>query len=260
MNIEPAKTFPLLNVRVSAVTFEDALGRLLHAPMLRQRFRTHFCSVHMLVEASRDGALQAALNADEALVVPDGMPLVWMGRQKGYRVERVCGIDMLPALLDRSRDYGYRHFFYGGAPGVPERLADTMRRTFPDLQVAGTFSPPFRPLTPEEDAAIVARINAAAPDYVWVGISTPKQDYWVTEHRHRLEAPVLLAVGAAFDFHSGVKRRAPGWMQRSGTEWLFRLISEPRRLWRRYAYTNSYFLYTIARDALATRARSAVRS
>src|SRR4029079_13242055 len=122
----------------------------------------------------------------------------------------------------------------GGGPGVPDGLAARLTATYPGLRVAGTLSPPFRPLSAEEDAAIVAQINAAKPDYVWVGLGAPKQDLWVAEHRPRLDAAALLAVGAAFDFHAGRRGRAPRWMQRSGTEWLFRLVTEPRRLAGRY--------------------------
>ena len=165
------------------------------------------------------------------LVTPDGMPLVWMAHLLGHsRVERVYGPDLLLACCEMSTRRGYRHFFYGGAPGVGERLAARLEARFPGLSVAGLYSPPFRPLTPEEDAALVDRIDAARPDIVWVGLSTPKQERWMAAHVGRLQAPVLVGVGAAFDFHAGVKRQAPRWMRRSGLEWSFRLMTEPRRL------------------------------
>jgi N-acetylglucosaminyldiphosphoundecaprenol N-acetyl-beta-D-mannosaminyltransferase len=140
---------------------------------------------------------------------------------------------------------GYRHFFYGGENGVPELLATLLKKRFPGLQVVGTFSPPFRPLTLEEDERIVQIINEAEPDIVWVGLGTPKQELWMAEHRERLKAPVLIGVGAAFDFLSGRKPQAPKWMQRSGLEWLFRLVNEPKRLWKRNLVNNPTFLILV---------------
>jgi len=149
------------------------------------------------------------------------------------------------ALCEHSVSAGYCHFFYGGAAGVPEQLAAMLQKRFPGLQVVGTYSPPFRSLTPKEDEQIVRMINEAEPDIVWVGLSTPKQERWMAEHVGRLVAPVLIGVGAAFDFLSGRKRQAPRWMQRAGLEWLFRLLSEPRRLWRRYLVNNPLFIILV---------------
>jgi N-acetylglucosaminyldiphosphoundecaprenol N-acetyl-beta-D-mannosaminyltransferase len=148
---------------------------------------------------------------------------------------------------------GYRHFFYGGAEGVPERLAQRLRERFAGLSIAGWYSPPFRPLTPAEDDALVHRINEADPDILWVGLSTPKQERWMSTHIGRLRVPVVIGVGAAFDFHAGLKRQAPRWMQRSGLEWLFRLLTEPRRLWRRYLINNPVFVLHVVRQAVDPR-------
>jgi N-acetylglucosaminyldiphosphoundecaprenol N-acetyl-beta-D-mannosaminyltransferase len=175
-------------------------------------------------------------------------------------MERVCGPDTMPALLDRGRAIGARHFFYGGAPGVADRLAASMSAQFPGLAVAGTYCPPFRPLTADEDAEVVRMIEESGADCVWVGLGSPKQEHWLAEHRDRLSAPLLLAVGAAFDFHSGTKRRAPRLMQRTGTEWLFRLASEPRRLLGRYVRTNARFVFLLAADAFESVRRRSVRS
>ena len=244
----PAR-YDVLSVRVAALTLDDAVRLMLEAPGSR-RLGVHFCTTHTLVEAEDQPWLRDGLNADDAIAAPDGMPLVWVGRAMGQRVGRVCGPDTMLALMDQSRTAGGRHFFYGGAPGVPERLAERLTARFPGLNVVGTHSPPFRPLTPAEDAAEVAQINATRPDFVWVGLGSPKQDRWVMEHRARLTAAVVLAVGAAFDFHSGNLRRAPRWMQRTGTEWIFRLLAEPRRLARRYTVTNSRFAYLLVRQIL----------
>src|SRR5713226_1347696 len=187
-------------------------------------------NVHSVMEARRDESLRAVLNA----AVPAGMPLVWVGRLRGCRdVGRVYGPDLTLQLCERAARRGYRCFFYGGGPGVAERLAEALSRRFPGLRVVGAEAPPFRPLTTEEDEEAVRRINAASPDVVFVGLGCPKQERWMAEHRARLRAPVLLGVGAAFDFHTGRVPQAPRWMMGSGLEWLFRLWQEPRRLWRR---------------------------
>jgi N-acetylglucosaminyldiphosphoundecaprenol N-acetyl-beta-D-mannosaminyltransferase len=168
-------------------------------------------------------------------------------------VERVYGPDLLLALCRHSIRTGYRHFFYGGRPGVPERLVANLRRRFPGLRVAGTYAPPFRPLTPEEDERVVQIVNDANPDIVWVGLSTPKQERWMAAHVGRARAPVLIGVGAAFDFHAGVKKQAPPWMRRSGLEWSFRLLMEPRRLWSRYLVNGPLFLSLLFLQALGVK-------
>jgi N-acetylglucosaminyldiphosphoundecaprenol N-acetyl-beta-D-mannosaminyltransferase len=164
----------------------------------------------------------------------------------------------MPALIRRTAAAGRRHFFYGGSPGVAEALAARFSREVPGFTLAGCWSPPYRPLTSAEDDAVVARNNAARPDYIWVGLGSHKQDYWLAEHRDRLHATALLAVGAAFDFESGRARRAPAWMQRSGCEWIYRLAGEPGRLWRRYMLGGLKFTALAAAEAskrTATRQR-----
>jgi N-acetylglucosaminyldiphosphoundecaprenol N-acetyl-beta-D-mannosaminyltransferase len=160
---------------------------------------------------------------------------------------------MMPALLDQSRAQGYRHFFYGGSPEMVEELASQMTQRFPGLEIAGVYSPPFRSLTIEEIETTAEMINAADPDYVWVGLGSPKQDHWLATFRPLLHAPVLLAVGAAFDFHAGRIKRAPRWAQRWGLEWLFRLAAEPRRLAWRYVMGGLRFGRLVIADT--TRAR-----
>ncbi len=236
-------------VLVSAVTFRTALTDVLGARDAGRRLTVHFCSAHTVVEASKSARLLGALERAE-LVAPDGMPLVWLGRAQGRRVERVCGPDFMLSLMDEGRTRGYRHYLYGGAPGVAERLAERMAERFPGVRVVGIDVPPFRALSPAEDAAAVEAINESQADCVWIGLGSPKQDFWVADHRQQLSAAAVLAVGAAFDFHAGTKRRAPRWMQRTGTEWLFRLVSEPRRLWRRYTVINVQFVGLVLRHAL----------
>jgi N-acetylglucosaminyldiphosphoundecaprenol N-acetyl-beta-D-mannosaminyltransferase len=206
--------------------------------------------VHGVMESQRDADLRRIHNA-AGLVTPDGMPLVWLSRLLGFRhVTQVCGAELMRAVCAHSVTRGYRHFFYGGAPGVADTLAARLQAQFPGLQVVGVDCPPFRPLTPSEDQAAVARIQAARPDIVWVGLSTPKQERWMAAHVAPLRAAVLIGTGAAFDFHAGLKRRAPRWMQRTGLEWLFRLLLEPRRLWRRYLLNNPWFLGLVVLWAL----------
>lgn len=225
----------LLGVRVSLVRPGDALGAI--ETWIAERSRRYVCitGVHGIVESRRDTGLRAIHNRAD-MVTPDGMPLVWLARALGHAgIARVYGPDLMRALTAISPERGYRHFCYGGAPGTPERLADRLRTRHRGLQVVGTYSPPFRDLTPEEDAAIVDEINRAAPDILWIGLSTPKQERWMAAHRALLDVPVIVGVGAAFDFLAETKRQAPAWMGNSGLEWFFRLCTEPRRLWRRYA-------------------------
>jgi N-acetylglucosaminyldiphosphoundecaprenol N-acetyl-beta-D-mannosaminyltransferase len=233
----------VLGVQVSAINLGDALDVLDH--WITTGTRNYVCvtGVHGVMESRRDERLRAVHNA-AGLVTPDGMPLVWWTRARGYAdVGRVYGPDLLLACCERSITTGYRHFFYGGGDGVADLLARRLTKRFPGLLVAGTYTPPFRPLAPQEDDEVVARINDAAPDIVWVGLSTPKQEYWMAEHVERLTAPVSIGIGAAFDFHAGLKPQAPRWMQQSGFEWLFRLATEPRRLWRRYLQNNPAFVW-----------------
>ena len=238
------RSFRVVDVAINAASFAEVLDRVAQAPDTGEYLSLHFATAHSIVEAHDDPRMRDALAA--GLVEPDGMPLVWLGRRAGLPVERVCGPDFLPALVERGVPEGRTHFFFGGAPGVADALAARLAARFPGIQVAGTLSPPFRTLSAEEDEAVVEQINAAAPDYVWVGLGAPKQDLWVADHRPRLRAAALLAVGAAFDFHAGTRRRAPRWMQRTGTEWLFRLATEPRRLAGRYTRVNARFIRLVA--------------
>ena len=190
---------------------------------------------HGIIRSRTDPVLRDIHNR-AGLVTPDGMPVVWMSRALGFkRTERVYGPDLMTALTAISEQRGYRQFYYGGAPGVADRLASMLSAKHPNLQVAGTFTPPFRKLTPDEDEDVVRIINEARPDIVWVGLSTPKQEYWMADHVGRIEAPVMIGVGAAFDFLAGLKPQAPGWMQKRGLEWVYRLATEPKRLGPRYA-------------------------
>ncbi|MFL5493757.1 MAG: WecB/TagA/CpsF family glycosyltransferase [Gemmatimonadales bacterium] len=251
--LPPLQRVNVLGVGVNPVSPAGALAVI--EGWIAAKDRQYVCvsGIHGVMESQRDEDLRAIHNA-AGMVVPDGMPLVWLSRLQGFdQVERVYGPDLLLSCCDRSQARGYRHFFYGGGPGVPERLVQRLQARFPGLLVAGVYSPPFRALTPAEDIEVMDRINGAQPDIVWVGLSTPKQERWMAEYRQRLTAPVLVGVGAAFDFHAGLKRQAPRWMQRSGLEWMFRLLAEPRRLWRRYLRNNPLFVCYVVLQGLGLR-------
>jgi N-acetylglucosaminyldiphosphoundecaprenol N-acetyl-beta-D-mannosaminyltransferase len=187
-------------------------------------------------------------------VVPDGMPVVWIGRFRGYHLpRRVYGPELMLRFCQETASVGYRHYLLGGAPGVPEQLAQSLEKSCPGMVIAGMYSPPFRPATVKEDAAIVEDINRAAPDVLWVGLGTPKQELWMHQHRDQLRVPVILGVGAAFDFLSFRKRQAPVWMRERGLEWMFRLLQEPLRLWKRYLVYGSEFVFLVALELLGLR-------
>lgn len=245
--VQPAQnslpSFSVLGVRVCAVQIPEVVARMEHWIGLRDATRyVAVTGMHGVSEAQKNPTLKHILNTAD-MVVPDGMPLVWLGRRRGFPLaRRVYGPELMLAMLERSEIRGYRHFLYGGAEGVPEALAEKLRQRFPRLQIVGWYAPPFRSLDRTEQQDIVRMINRAAPDIVWVGLSTPKQEIWMHEYRARLQVPVLVGVGAAFDMHSGRTRQAPHFMREHGLEWLFRLATEPRRLWRRYLLGGSRFV------------------
>lgn len=236
----------ILGVGISAINLQQAVASIETWVARREPHYVNVCTVHTIMECQRDARLRAVVNGS-GLSTPDGMPLVWLSLLRGHKdVSRVYGPDLMLALCDRSKATGLRHFFYGGRPGVAEQLAGRLQDRFPGLQVAGTYAPPFRPADAPEDRDVLDRIDASGADIVWVGLGTPKQDYWVSRHRGLLKAPVLVAIGAAFDFHAGLLPQAPRWMQRSGLEWLFRLVHEPRRLAFRYLVYNPLFVMKVA--------------
>jgi N-acetylglucosaminyldiphosphoundecaprenol N-acetyl-beta-D-mannosaminyltransferase len=241
-------TFEVLGVRVSAIHLGQACSYL--EQFVDQRERVYVCTspVSTIMACHADERLRAIVNAAR-LVTPDGMPSVWLGRLKGFKdMSRVYGPDLMLALLERSAARGFKNYFFGATDAVLERLKYRMMERFPGLPVCGTWAPPFAETTREESERIVRAINDACPDILWVGLGSPKQDRWMAEHRPLLNVPVMVGVGAAFDFLSGAKPQAPLWMQRSGLEWLFRLCMEPRRLWKRYLVGNTQFIYHLARE------------
>jgi N-acetylglucosaminyldiphosphoundecaprenol N-acetyl-beta-D-mannosaminyltransferase len=241
----PFSRLNVLGVGVSALNLQLATAAIEDWISAGQREYVCVTGVHGIIESRRDPAVRAVHNA-AGLVVPDGMPLVWLLRLAGQRNSgRVYGPDLMLQLLERSVSQKFTHFLYGAAEPTLAELEAKLKARFPGLNIVGAFAPPFRALTSAEEDKVVAAVNRVNPDIVWVGLSTPKQEIWMAEHRARLSARVLLGVGAAFDFHAGRRRQAPRWMQHSGLEWLFRMCQEPRRLGRRYLYNNPRFILEI---------------
>jgi N-acetylglucosaminyldiphosphoundecaprenol N-acetyl-beta-D-mannosaminyltransferase len=245
VDARPAKNLPRVNILGVGVMPGNVAQAVATLDAWRaQGRRDYVCcvSVHGIVVSQRDAEIRRALNRS-GLATQDGMPLVWWARRAGFpNATRVCGSDLMDAMCALGAREGHRHYFYGGSPRVIAKLVERLTARHPGLIVCGAKSPPFRTLTPEEDAADVAEINATRPDFVWIGLGMPKQEKWMVSHLGRIEATALLGVGAAFDFHAGTKPRAPVWMQQRGLEWLHRLASEPRRLAHRYLVDNSLFM------------------
>jgi N-acetylglucosaminyldiphosphoundecaprenol N-acetyl-beta-D-mannosaminyltransferase len=241
--LEDTGHFGVLGVNISAVQIGEVVEQM--KGWIRERDGCHSIaatSMHGIVEAQHDPSFKEILNSAD-LVVPDGMPLVWLGRRQGHFLSRrVYGPDLVLAFCEATAGQGYRHFFYGGEPGVAGNLAATLKARFPGLNVVGMCSPPFRPLSAKEDEETVEMIGRTAPDVLWVGLGAPKQERWMHEHKSRLPVPVLVGVGAAFDMLSGRRKQAPRLIREHGLEWCFRLVQEPRRLWRRYLVYGSQFI------------------
>ena len=201
--------------------------------------------VHGIIESLRSSYIRKIHNRS-FLTIPDGMPLVWLGRLKGYKgIKRCYGPDVMLYVMEESGKEGITHYFYGGAEGVAGELKEVMEKRFPGVKIVGTFTPPFRPLSEKEEKDFILDVKRKKPDIIWVGLSTPKQEVFMYEYLPRLDTKIMIGVGAAFDFHTGRVRQAPRWIQRIGMEWFFRILMEPRRLWKRYAKNNPIFLWNI---------------
>lgn len=244
----PAPTYDLLGVRMSVLNIPDAVRRIIEAAENGQRGYVCVTGVHGIMESRTDKTLKSILNS-AFLCTPDGMPTVWMGKLAGHsQMSRVYGPDLMLAVMEATRDKPVRHFFYGGQEGVADDLKTKLEERFPGVQIVGTYCPPFRALTADELRGLQEKVTSSRADIIWVGLSTPKQERFMTEHLPKLDTSVMIGVGAAFDFHSGRVKQAPKWMQRNGIEWLYRLVQEPKRLWRRYLAIVPRFIVLVAAD------------
>ena len=253
---EDIRTRSVLGIPIAMTDYDEAMDVM--DGMIARRERGYVCAVavHAVMVAQGDPEMRDALR-NSTLTVPDGMPLVWAVNMLGESLEnRVYGPELMRRYCDRCAERGHRVWLYGGRDqGSLVRLALKLRQRHRGIKIVGGYAPPFRPLTPEEEDAIVAQINEARPDVLWVGIGVPKQEKWMARLRDRLEVPVMCGVGAAFDFHADRISQAPSWMQERGLEWTYRIAQEPRRLLPRYLYYNPRFMFAFGRQ-LARERRS----
>lgn len=228
------------------VQMPDALAIIEKWTQDRERRRyVVVTGMHGVMEAQKDPAFKAIINEAD-LFVPDGISLVWAARLRGrWLKHRVTGSDLMWQFLQLSAQKGYRNFFYGDTPETLEQLVTKLKDKLPELEICGVYSPPFRPATPEESRQDAKMINDSKADVVWVGLGLPKQERWMVEHRDVLEAPVVIGVGAAFKFLSGQASRAPNWVGDNGFEWMWRLLHEPRRVWRRALLDGPQFVWQL---------------
>lgn len=238
------ETYKVLGIPIAVTTLDTASATILSWAKDNQGRYVGVRDVASLMVMADDPTL-LALSQEADMNVPDGMPLVWIGKSRGLPVQRTCGPDLMELVCCNSPKTGLKHFFYGGKEGVADKLADVFRQRVPGIEIVGTYCPPFRTLSAEEDVQIIRQIKESGADVVWVGVSSPKQDIWMHDHVDALPQ-TLIGVGAAFDFHTGAVKRAPVWMQRFGLEWLHRLASEPKRLWRRYLVQAPKFVFRLA--------------
>jgi len=240
----------VLGANIDALTWEQALDRIVAWAQARESRYICICNVHSVVTTTRDAAYRRVVNEAD-MCTPDGAPIAWAMRRFGLRSqERINGPDLMWQYLARAEALGQRVFFYGSTDQTLAKLRQALALRFPRLRIAGMHSPPFRALSADEDKAEVEMINRSGAQVVFVGLGCPKQERWMAAHRGRVQA-VMIGVGAAFDYHSGVVRRAPLWWQRNGLEWLYRLISDPQRLMKRYMVTNTLFVIGFSRQLIA---------
>jgi N-acetylglucosaminyldiphosphoundecaprenol N-acetyl-beta-D-mannosaminyltransferase len=242
------KTILLLGVKVSCTTLSSACAQIFQ--WVEEKARRYVCiaPVATLVDAQLNPSYATVVNAAD-LVTPDGMPVVWLAKARGCaEIERTYGPDLMSLVCNKGQQKGLRHFFYGSTASTLLQLQKHLTALYPNLIIAGTYSPAFYPKAVRESEEVIRLINESKADILWIGLGSPKQDFWMSIHRPLLNVPVMVGAGAAFDFISGVKPQAPKWMQKSGLEWMFRLGCEPKRLWKRYLIGNTLFIFYIVRD------------
>ncbi len=238
----------ILDVNVSDIHLEIAISEINR--WIKENRKVYICvaPVSTVVYCQRNPEYKKVINRAN-MVTPDGVPLVWIGKMKKFKkIKRTYGPDLMKALCEKGEEEGYKHYFYGGRQETLQKLINRLKKDFPRIQIAGYLAPPFGDLSELQIREHLKSINASQADILWVGLGSPKQDFWMHQNRDRLNVPVLVGVGAAFDFLSGVKPQAPRWIRNAGLEWLFRLCSEPGRLWKRYLIGNTLFLFYLAKD------------
>ena len=245
--IDSPQTVDIVSVPLALIDYRQTLDWIDAMVAERRRGYVCVCNVHTVMASGEDRQLRDALDSS-SLNVPDGQPLVWALNALGHPLrDRVYGPELMSKACAAAVDNGQRFYLYGGRnQGALVQLALNLRQRYPGIKIVGGYSPPHRPLTAEERGAVAEEINHSRADVVWVGIGVPKQEKWMAQMRPLLETPVLVGVGAAFDFHAGLVPQAPPWMQSAGLEWAYRLAREPRRLWRRYLRYNPRFLGAFA--------------
>jgi N-acetylglucosaminyldiphosphoundecaprenol N-acetyl-beta-D-mannosaminyltransferase len=240
--VRPAEQVNVLGIGIHPIDLQNAAWILQRR--IQEKVKGYVClaGVHGIMEAQRNPHLKAILT-EALLVAPDGMPTVWMGHVQGFcAMQRVFGPDLMIDIISRSEFRNCVHFFCGGEPGVADRLRDTMLEQFPWVKIAGTYSPPFRPMTAAEEEDLAATLRLLQPDIIWVGLSTPKQEQFMARYLPMLDTKLMIGVGAAFLFHTGAIKDSPQWVKHIGLQWMHRLLQEPSRLWKRYVLNNPLFI------------------
>ncbi|MFC1781156.1 WecB/TagA/CpsF family glycosyltransferase [Planctomycetota bacterium] len=244
----------ILGVRINLENYNSAIEKV--REQINNKYPTGYVTLmcsDSLVNAHKCSLFKQICNKSY-LSLPDGVPLVWIARSMGIKRinTNTRGTAFMYKFIEKTFDKKYKHFFYGGKEGIAEQLKQVFENKFPQVKIVGTYCPPFRQLTREEDSRICEIINSSEADIVWVGLGAPKQEYWMNDHKDKLNVSMMIGVGAAFDFLSGNKKEAPFWMQKAGLEWFWRLMKEPKRLWKRYLIGNTMLIYWLIREKLVT--------
>ena len=247
------KRVNIFGARISAISLKEAVTLIEEKIAKKQAGYICICPVSSVITATDDEEFKQIVNSS-FLSTPDGMPVVWYIKAKGFdNVTRVCGFDLMKELFCVSQKKGYKHYFYGGTDDTLLKFKENVLGDFPQLKICGMCSSSFRTHAKDEDEKIIADINRNSPDFVWIGNGSPKQEKWMAQNVHNLNNAIFIGVGVVFGFYAGVVKRAPGWLQQCGFEWLFRLLCEPRRLWKRYLYGNTKFVWLGLREILTKR-------
>lgn len=248
LNLQMVDKFNVCGIPVSALNLQEACRQI--DEWIQQKGKRYICiaPVSTIVDAQNDQDYRKAVTGAD-MITPDGMPLVWIGRLTGkHHIGRTYGPDLLETLCMEGEAKGYRHFFYGATAESSQRLEINLKKQFPNIRIAGRYVPDQLPIHFSEKEEILKAIDQSGADILWIGLGSPKQDFWMAEHRNRLNVPVMIGVGAAFDFIAGTKPQATPWMRQAGLEWFFRLCCEPRRLAKRYFIGNAQFIYFLIKD------------